>query len=213
MMAVVSISITLQLIISMSVLVEATRALERAVISACRACEVMMAGTELLSKARALVSVEVQANVQVSLGILFASSELSSVERVSKMASERSLPVRVSTVVIPVPEGLSLVADISLGVVITAINLEGVIFVRALVSVTGILVSLVSASGMVPTGIEVLSEVWVPRVSVSKGMWLGTGVSMRSGAWAFPSELVLIARVTAVTSVWFIVPKEPGLRV
>lgn len=125
-----------------------------------------MGGTEFLSKARALVSVEVQANVQVSLGILFASSELSSVERVSKMASERSLPIRVSTVVIPVPEGLSLVADVSLGVVITAINLEGVIFVRALVSVTGILVlvSLVSASWMVPTGTEVLSEVWVPRV-------------------------------------------------
>lgn len=166
MMAVVSISVMLQLIISMSVMVEATKALERAVISAGGACGVMVAGTELLSKARALLSVELQANVQVSLGMLFASSELSSVERVSKMASERSIPVRVSTVVIPVPEGLSLVADVSLEVVIRAINLEGVIFVRALVSVTGILVlvSLVSASGMVPTGIEVLSEVWVPRV-------------------------------------------------
>lgn len=92
MMAVVSISIMLQLIISMSVMVEATKALERAMISAGGACGVMVAGTELLSKARALLSVEVQANIQVSLGILFASSELSSVERVSKMASERSPP-------------------------------------------------------------------------------------------------------------------------
>lgn len=166
MVAVVSISITLQLVPSMLVMVQATKVLERAVISGARACEVMMAGTELLSKARALVSTEVQDNVKVSLVILFASSELSSVQKVSKMASERSLPIRVSSVAIPVPEGLSLVADVSIGMVITAMNLEGVIFVRALISVTGILilVSLVSASEMVSTGTEVLSEVWVPRV-------------------------------------------------
>lgn len=125
-----------------------------------------LAGTELLSKARALASAEVRANAQVSVVIIFASSELSSVQRVSKMASETSLPVTVLTVVIPVPEGLSLVADVSIEVVITTIRLEGVIFVRALVSVAGnrVLVILVSASEMVLAGITVLSKDWMPRV-------------------------------------------------
>lgn len=56
-------------------------------------------------------------------------------------------------------------ATVSIRVVITDMNLEGV-FVKALVSVAGnvVLVSFVSASEMVLTGIKVLSEVWVPRV-------------------------------------------------
>lgn len=98
--------------------------------------------------------------------ILFVFSEPSSVQRVSKKASERSLRIIVSTVVIPVPEGLPLVADVSIKEVITTMNLEGVIFVRALVSVAGnmVFVSLVTASEMVLAGIKFLSEVWVPRV-------------------------------------------------
>lgn len=98
--------------------------------------------------------------------ILFVSSELSSVQRVSKRASERSLRITVLTVVIPVPEGLPLVADVSIREVITTMNLEGVIFVRSLVSVVGnmVLVSLVTASEMVLAGIKVLSDVWVPTV-------------------------------------------------
>lgn len=98
--------------------------------------------------------------------ILFVSSELSLVQRVSKRASERSLRITVLTVVIPVPEGLPLVADVSIREVITTMNLEGVIFVRSLVSVVGnmVLVSLVTVSEMVLAGIKVLSDVWVPRV-------------------------------------------------
>lgn len=96
--------------------------------------------------------------------ILFASSELSSVQRVSK--TKRSLPVAVSTVVIPAPEELPLVADVSMGTVVRIMNLEGVIFVRALVSVAEnmFLFSLVSDSEMVLAGIKILSNVWVFRV-------------------------------------------------
>lgn len=98
--------------------------------------------------------------------IFFVSSELSSVQMVSKTAFERSLRITVSAVVIPFPEGLPLVADVSIRSVIITMNLEGVIFVRDLVSVAGnmVLVSLVAASEMVLAGIKVLSEVWVPRV-------------------------------------------------
>lgn len=104
--------------------------------------------------------------VKASTVIIFASSELSSVQRMSKTATERSLPVRVSTAVIPTPEELSLVADVSIGEVIITRNSEGVIFVRALVSVAGnmVLVSLVFASDMVLARIKVLSKVWVSRV-------------------------------------------------
>lgn len=133
--------------------------------SGARACEVTLAGAELLSEARALASAEVRDNVKVSLVIIFASSELSSVQRGSKMASEISLPVTVVAVVVPFPEGLSLVADVSTEVMIATMDLKGVIFVRALVSVAGSRVSviLVSASEMVLAGIKVLSEDWVPR--------------------------------------------------
>lgn len=98
--------------------------------------------------------------------ILSASSELSSVQRVSKTASKKSLHIIVATLVIPLSEGLPPVANVSIGVVIIDMNLEGVVFVRALVSVAGnmVLVSFVSASEMVLTGSKVLSEVWVPRV-------------------------------------------------
>lgn len=98
--------------------------------------------------------------------ILFASSELSSVQRISKTATERSLPVTVSTVVAPAPEELPLVADVSTGTVITTMNLEGIIFVRAFISVAEnmVLFSLVSDSEMVPAGIKILSKVWVSRV-------------------------------------------------
>lgn len=98
--------------------------------------------------------------------ILFASSELSSVQRVPETDSTRSLPVTVSTVVIPVPMGLPLVADASIGVVMTTMNLDGIIFVKALVSVAGkmVLVSLVSASEMVLARSKFLSKVWVLRV-------------------------------------------------
>lgn len=93
--------------------------------------------------------------------ILFSSSELSSAQRVSKTASKRPLSVTVSTVVIPVPEGLSLVADASIEVVTTDMDLEGVIFVKALVSVAGdtVWVFLIFASEMVLTGCKVLSKV------------------------------------------------------
>lgn len=91
--------------------------------------------------------------------ILFASSELSKLQRVSKAAFESSVPVTVSTVVIPRPVGLPLVADVSIGVVITAEDLEGVIFMRAMV-----LFSLFSATEMVLPGRKVVSEVWVLRV-------------------------------------------------
>ena len=76
----------------------------------------------------------------------------------SKAASKRSLPVTICTVVIPVLAGLSLVAVVSIGGVITTMNLEGVLFVRALVSAARlmVLVSVVSASGMVLPGIKVL---------------------------------------------------------
>lgn len=94
----------------------------------------------------------------MSIVILFVSSELSSVQRVSKTASERSLCIAVLTAVIPVPKGLPLVADVSIREVIATMNLEGVIFVRSLVSVVGntVLVSLVTASEMVLAGIKVL---------------------------------------------------------
>lgn len=98
--------------------------------------------------------------------ILFASSELSSVQRASKTDFARSLPVTVSTVVIPVPTELPLVADASIGVVITTVNLDGVIFVKALLSIAGkvVLVSLVSASELVLVRIKVQSNVWGLRV-------------------------------------------------
>lgn len=49
--------------------------------------------------------------------------------------------------------------DVAVGVVITAVNLEGFLVMRAMV-----LSSLVSASEMVPPLMKVLSEVWVLRV-------------------------------------------------
>lgn len=58
-MAIVSISVTPQLITSMSVSALATKTLDGEVMSGDRVCEMMMAGTELLSKARALASAEV----------------------------------------------------------------------------------------------------------------------------------------------------------
>lgn len=58
-MAIVSISVTPQLITSMSVPALATKTLDGEVTSGDRVCEMMMAGTELLSKARALASAEV----------------------------------------------------------------------------------------------------------------------------------------------------------
>lgn len=97
--------------------------------------------------------------------IVFASSELSKVQRVSKTAFKRSLPVTVSTVVISLPMGRLRVAGVSRGM-ITTMDLEGVVFTRALVFAAGkmVLVSRVSASEMVPPGMKALSEVWVPRV-------------------------------------------------
>lgn len=93
--------------------------------------------------------------------VILFSSELSSVQRVSKTASERPPSVTVATVVILVPEGLSLVADVSIEVVTTDMDLGGVIFVRALVSVAGdtVWVSLIFASEMVLAGSTVLSKV------------------------------------------------------
>lgn len=58
-LAVVSISMILQLITSMSVSALATKALDGEVVSGDRVCEMAMARTELLSKARALASAEV----------------------------------------------------------------------------------------------------------------------------------------------------------
>lgn len=83
--------------------------------------------------------------------------------------------------------GLPLVADVSTGVVITTVDLESVLFMRALICVAGkmVSVSLVSASEMMLSGIKVLSEVLV-----------------RSVVQKTPSELVLLPEVTAGTSVW-----------
>lgn len=91
--------------------------------------------------------------------ILFASSELSKVQRFSKTTFQSSLPVTVSTVVLTRPAGLPPVDDVTVGVVITAVNLEGFLVMRAMV-----LSSLASASEMVPPLMKVLSEVWVLRV-------------------------------------------------
>lgn len=63
------------------------------------------------------------------------------------------------TVVLTHPMGLPLVDDVAMGVVITAMNLEGFLVMRAMV-----LSSLVSASETVPPLMKVLSEVWVLRV-------------------------------------------------
>lgn len=59
MMEVVLISVRLQLVTSVLVMVWATKALGRAVMSGARACEVVTAGAEVLSKARTLASAEV----------------------------------------------------------------------------------------------------------------------------------------------------------
>lgn len=58
-MAIVSISVTLQLITSKLVSTLTTKTLSGEVMSGDRGCEMVMAGTELLSKARALASAEV----------------------------------------------------------------------------------------------------------------------------------------------------------
>lgn len=63
------------------------------------------------------------------------------------------------TVVLTHPMGLPLVDDVAMGVVITAVNLEGFLVMRAMV-----LSSLVSASETVLPLMKVLSEVWVLRV-------------------------------------------------
>lgn len=63
------------------------------------------------------------------------------------------------TVVLTQPMGLPLVDDVAMGVVITAMNLEGFLVMRAMV-----LSSLVSASETVLPLMKVLSEVWVLSV-------------------------------------------------
>lgn len=69
----------------------------------------------------------------------------------------------VSSLVIPVPVGLPLEADVSIQAVSTTMNLEGIIFVRVLVSVAAetVSVSLVSSSRMVLAGIKSLEKVSV----------------------------------------------------
>lgn len=91
--------------------------------------------------------------------ILFASSELSKVQRFSKTAFQSSLPVTVSTVVLTRPVGLPPVDDAAVGGEITAVNSEGFLVMRAMV-----LSSLVSASETEPPLMKVLSEVWMLRV-------------------------------------------------
>jgi hypothetical protein len=54
--------------------------------------------------------VKVCASVKRSITILLASSELSSVGRVSKVTSVGSLPILVPTVLVPDPLGLPLVS-------------------------------------------------------------------------------------------------------
>lgn len=63
------------------------------------------------------------------------------------------------TVVLTHPMGLPLVDDVAMGVVITAMNLEGFLVMRAMV-----LSCLASASETVLPLMKVLSEVWVLRV-------------------------------------------------
>lgn len=96
---------------------------------------------------------------------VFASSELSSVRRVSKTASLGSLPVTVSAVVIPGPSGLPVAADVSAEVAISTVR-SGGISVEVLVS----------ASGMGPAGVKDLQEVSVLRVRVSRAAWPGAGI-------------------------------------
>lgn len=180
--------------------------------SGTRASGVLVAGTELsevlLPKASTPASAEMRANARTSIVILFASSELSSIQRILKA---RSLPVA-DLAVVPDPVGLPLVADVSVGVVITATNLEGIILVRVLISAAGkmVLVPLVSTCEMVLVGIKVLAEVWVLKACVSKVMWLGTEASVRLVIWKAPSEPVPSRRVAAGASAWFPATAEPG---
>lgn len=67
--------------------------------------------------------------------IFLVSSELSSVQRVPRTASMGSLTVPALTVVIPAL-GLSLGANVPVGMVCTTMKLEGILFERILVSVT-----------------------------------------------------------------------------
>lgn len=84
--------------------------------------------------------------------------------RVSRTASERWLPMTVSTVVVAFP--MPLMTDVAIEVGLPTLNLEGIIFVRALVSVAGIGVmgSLVSASEKVSARIKFPADVRVLRV-------------------------------------------------
>lgn len=148
-----------------------TKALGLVAASGDRMCEVVLTETELsadelLSEDKLSASGEIWVNVQLPATILFVSSELSSVQRVSKMASVGPLPALLSAVVVPVPVGLLLMTEVSTGEVTTALKLEALTFVRVLVSIAGDMVwaSLVSTFEVVPTGIKFLESVLVLRV-------------------------------------------------
>lgn len=185
MMADVSISV-IQVVSLMWVILKATKSLAGAAVSGPRACELLrtpaeLSEEELLSEDRCSASLEVCAKVKRSIVIILASSELSSVQRVTKVASMGSLTVPVLTVLVPVL-GLPLVANISVGVVCTTMKLGGVLIGGVLVSGTEEMVwvfrvispgEMVFFSRVSVTGEEVWvsrddgagEEVWVSRVN------------------------------------------------
>lgn len=138
----VSISV-IQVVSLMWVMLKATESLAGVAMSGPRACELVrtpaeLSEEELLSEDRDSASVEVCAKVKRSSVIFLASSELSSVQRVSKMTSMGSLTVPGLTVIIPVL-GLPLVAqasEVSVGMGCTAMKLEGILISRVVASVT-----------------------------------------------------------------------------
>jgi hypothetical protein len=131
---------------------------------------------ELLSEDRYSTSVEVCANVRRSTVIFLASSELSSVQRVSKTASMESHTVPVWTVLIPVL-GLLLGANVSVGMVCITVRSEGILIETVLVSVT-------------------VEMVWVFRVnSIGEMVWVsrddGAGEVVRDDG---AGEVVWVSR-------------------
>lgn len=154
----------MQLVTSIWVMLKATKSLAGVATSGVRACEPVRTPTklseeELLSEDRLSASVEVCAIVKRSIVIFLASSELSSVQRLSKIVSMGSLTVSVSAVLTPVCPGLLLVAEVSRRAVYVTPKLEGIIFGRVLVFVAEVV--WLSRAG----GTEKVA--WVSRVDAS----------------------------------------------
>lgn len=112
------VSISVMQVVSLRwVMLKATKSLAGVTVSGPRTCELLrtppeLSEEELLSEDRCSASVEDCAKVRRSTVIFLVSSELSSVQRVSKMASMGPLSVPVLAVLISVV-GLLLVAEVS----------------------------------------------------------------------------------------------------